>query len=161
MSPQVCWNPVCGRTRPGTPASCSFCCQAFGTVVSNGVVFSVQSKSPLKFPASNKLKIGDICSCGSHTVKSPNVFFFFLLLWGSGSEWLRPSCGGSNSASQLDLGLNPNSCYLLAEFAIQSLSLCILERWTLQCVSSACSSFQGPAGAGLTLGSISSGRHPG
>lgn len=45
--------------------------------MSNGVVFSVQSKSPLKFPASNKLKIGDICSCGSHTVKSPNVFFFF------------------------------------------------------------------------------------
>lgn len=60
-------------TRPRHQAAALSATWAFGTFVGSGTARSVQSKSPPKFPASDRPRIGDICTYGSHTVKSPGA----------------------------------------------------------------------------------------
>lgn len=65
---------VCGGG-PGSghqPAALS-AAWTLGIFTGNRAAVSVQSKSSLKFPASNTLKIGDVCAQGSHTGNSPNA----------------------------------------------------------------------------------------
>lgn len=69
------WGPKPGLPRSRRLHSSPFYlpCPAawvFGIFMSNEAAFSVQSKTPLKFPACNKLKICEISPHGSHIVNN-------------------------------------------------------------------------------------------
>lgn len=83
----------------------------------NRAAVSVQSKSPLKFPASNTLKIGDVCAHGSHigNSHSATVTAFEIRLQ------VAPSCFIHRAMERRDESdrsgcLNSNSCCFLAGF---------------------------------------------
>ena len=107
---------VCGGG-PGSghqPAALS-AAWTLGIFTGNRAAVSVQSKSSLKFPASNTLKIGDVCAQGSHTGNSPNAGCLrsgskllcrasYIMQWREEDESDRSRC------------LNSNSCCFLAGF---------------------------------------------